>query len=151
MNNSFVIVKRSHIANVKHPGCDFSLGNHFISYYTSMSLLSFSNTGKESKTSLETATVWKPKSFSFFFLVGMATEVWLPSPHRTRNVCPALGPHHALSHCCHATCLWSQCHRDTGWENQGVSICTFRACTNTVSGALLLGRWCYINANVPLI
>lgn len=84
----------------------------------------FSNKGKESKRSLKIATTRRPKSFLSFLLAGMATEVWLPSPHRTGNVCPALGPHHALSHCCHAARLRSQCHRDTGWENQGVSIHT---------------------------
>lgn len=70
-------------------------------------------------------------------LAGMATEVWLPSPHRTRHVCPAIGPNHALSSCCHAACLRAQCHRDTGWENQGVSVymCGGRTCANTNSWA----------------
>lgn len=56
----------------------------------------------------------KINSMSFFPFAGMATEVRLPSPHRTGNVCPALSPKHALGHCCHAACLWPQCHRDTG-------------------------------------
>lgn len=71
-------------------------------------------------------------------ITGMATEVRIPSPHRTGNVCHALSPYHALSHCSHAARLWPQCHRDTGWENQGVSMTTCsgaprRTCTLSTS------------------
>lgn len=67
------------------------------------------------KESEEKQTVNKvSQSFSALSLAGMATALRIPSPHRTGNVCPALGPHHAFSHCRHAARLWPQCHRDTG-------------------------------------
>lgn len=95
---------------------------------------------------------------------GMATKVRLPSPHRPQNVCPALSPNHALSHCCHAARLWAQCHRDTGWENQGVSIHVLWTCshihTHTRWGAALTqththmlsqSHWSHMNENPQLV
>lgn len=145
-------------ANEKCPGCDFSPGLFFTSSPTPSKICPlpvspdsmYSNERKESKTCFEIALIWRSNFFSFFPLIGMATEVWLPSPHRTGNVCHALGPNHALSHCNHAACVWPQCHRDTGWENQGVSTHT---CIIQSWGAheLLQGHWCHISANAPLI
>lgn len=95
---------------------------HLSSYFSMAMFCLFSVFPNKCKDSKLVVILWRPESLSP--LTGMATEVWIPSPHRTGNVCPALGPHHALSHFCHAARLWSQCHRDTGWENQGVSMHT---------------------------